>query len=174
VKNLTETRDVSFASLNYISLRHHREFFMRADPKAGDVLVTKNGTLGVARIVRQTNPEFSIFVSVALLRPVASRLSPLILANFFESEHYERQMDGLSGGSGLKHIHLEQFRRFQIPLPPIREQERIGARLESLDEGLSIETVALAKLYTLKSGLMDDLLTGRVRLTPLLDAAAPA
>ena len=38
--------------------------------------MTKDGTLGVARIVQANAPEFSIFVSVAMLRPKHKHLSP--------------------------------------------------------------------------------------------------
>jgi type I restriction enzyme, S subunit len=175
IKNLTDSDDINFTSLNYISPRDHLEFSRRADPRPGDVLVTKDGTLGVARLVREHHPEFSIFVSVAQIRPIAAVLSPRFLMSFFDSAHYHAQMGGLSGGSGLKHIHLEQFRRFWIPLPPFNEQLQIGQSIESIADRFLMEARTLGELWKVKSGLMDDLLTGRVRVTPLLDAnSAPA
>ncbi|MCH9826282.1 MAG: restriction endonuclease subunit S [Gammaproteobacteria bacterium] len=172
IKNLTASQDISFASLNYISARDHREFCKRADPKPGDVLVTKDGTLGVARIVHDAHPEFSIFVSVAQIRPDVTRLLPHLLLAFFDSEHYHAQMGAQSGGSGLKHIHLEQFREFVIPLPPLDEQTVICKGIADADQSIEKEESTLNELAKLSVGLTDDLLTGRVRVTPLLEAAA--
>lgn len=162
VKNLTASRTIDFADLNYISLRDHQEFIRRADPKVGDVLVTKDGTLGVSRLVEEWHPEFSIFVSVAMLRPIAARLRPRMLHMFFDCGAYERQLGRLSAGTGLKHIHLEHFRRFVIPLPDSDEQDRIAGVADSVEGKLANEEAHLAKLERLKQGLMQDLLSGAV------------
>lgn len=164
IKNLTESQGIDFKQLNYVTLADHHEFIKRADPKPGDVLVTKDGTLGVSRIVEPYHPEFSIFVSVALLRPIASRLRPQMLHSFFDSGFYEHQMGGLSAGSGLKHIHLAHFRCFHIPLPSPNEQDRIAAITLVANERLTSEMLLLTKLRQQKSGLMSDLLTGHVRV----------
>lgn len=164
IKNLTASQGIDFKELSYVTLADHREFLKRADPKPGDVLVTKDGTLGVSRIVEPFHPEFSIFVSVAQLRPIATRLRPQMLHSFFDSGFYEQQMGGLSAGSGLKHIHLAHFRRFQIPLPSPNEQDRIAAITFATNERLASEMLLLAKLRQQKHGLMHDLLTGRVRV----------
>lgn len=162
VKNLTSSRTIDFTDLNYISLRDHKEFIRRADPRLGDVLVTKDGTLGVSRLVEDWHPEFSIFVSVAMLRPIAARLRARMLHMFFDCGAYERQLGHLSAGTGLKHIHLEHFRRFVVPLPDGDEQDRIACIADSVEGKLTNEDVHLAKLHRFKAGLLKDLLTGRV------------
>ena len=169
VKNLTSSQGIEFDDLNYVTEQDHREFLKRADPKFGDVLVTKDGTLGVSRLVEQSHPEFSIFVSVALLRPNVQKLRPHMLYLFFDSGMYEQQMGELSAGSGLKHIHLEHFRRFLLSVPHVEEQDRILAQTSSLERSQKAEVVTLTKLRVLKTALMQDLLTGRKRVTTLLD-----
>ncbi len=163
VKNLTCSRSIDFDDLNYITRQDHLEFQRRADPRVGDVLVTKDGTLGVSRLVEAWHPEFSIFVSVALLRPIAARLRARMLHMFFDSGTYEGQLGHLSAGTGLKHIHLEHFRRFIVPLPDVDEQDRMGAIVDSIDTKMRAEEFHLKKLRKIKNGLMEDLLTGRVR-----------
>ncbi len=51
-----------------------------------------------------------------------------------------------------------------IAKPPVAEQIAIVERIESHDDRLRAEESELAKLEALKHGLMDDLLTGRVRV----------
>lgn len=62
---------------------------------------------------------------------------------------------------------------FAIPMPTPDEQAEIAHRLRTCLDRLELEGSTLAKLRHQKSALMDDLLTGRVRVTPLLEAAAP-
>ena len=57
-----------------------------------------------------------------------------------------------------------------VRLPEPSEQDRILERVVSMDQRLEIEQVFLDKLSLQKTGLMDDLLTGRVRVTALLDS----
>jgi len=161
VKNLTKLDDdIDFTDLNYITTADHTFFTVRADPTAGDVLVTKDGTLGVARIVRKDHPDFSIFVSVAQLRPIKERLRPGTLHSFFDSAMYERQLGGLSAGSGLKHIHLEHFRRFVLPLPSPAEQDEISLRTDSVRSMIRALNHDMTNLIKIKSGLARDLLRG--------------
>lgn len=58
-----------------------------------------------------------------------------------------------------------------LPLPPWEEQQAIDERVAALADQLRHEANALTKYRAQKFGLMDDLLTGRVRVTPLLSEA---
>ncbi len=69
---------------------------------------------------------------------------------------------------GTKKLDMENLVGFPIGLPSFLEQTAITARLEAASEKHTSETAYLTQLSAMKSGLMDDLLTGRVRVTPLL------
>ena len=56
------------------------------------------------------------------------------------------------------------MRNLKVPKPPIAEQVAIEARISAMDSRLAVEAEYVAKLKLLKSGLLDDLLTGRVRV----------
>lgn len=60
-----------------------------------------------------------------------------------------------------------------IGRPAITEQDEVARRIAGASLRIRTEEQTLQKLYLEKSGLMDDLLTGRVRVTPLLENAAP-
>ena len=169
ITNLTNTREVDFANTRFVSAKDHETFSKRADPKPGDVLVTKDGTLGTARIVPDDAPEFSIFVSVALLKPRITLALPELIWSFFESGEFLRQLGTQSAGTGLSHIHLEHFRAFQLRRPPIDEQKRIFRVIAEQERLLALVTSDLRKLNKLKTALMQDLLTGKKRVTALLD-----
>jgi type I restriction enzyme S subunit len=159
VENLTSGSGITFKNVRYVTPAAHAEFSRRADPRPSDVLVSKDGTLGIARIVPDDLPEFSIFVSVAQLRPNEKLVLPSFICRFFETGEYERQLGYRSAGTGLKHIHLEHFRAFLIATPPIAEQRRIAKILDTVDEAIAHTSSLIAKLKQMKAGLLHDLLT---------------
>ena len=167
VTDLTKELEISFSNARLISEDDHREFIKRADPKKGDVLVSKDGTLGIAKVVNDDAPPFSIFVSVAMLRPKLEHCLPELLWSFFESGQFLRQLGTLSAGTGLAHIHLEHFRKFLLKRPPIREQKLIFEIIGEHGFLLKKEVQQLAKLKSLKAALMQDLLRGEVDVTLL-------
>lgn len=169
ISDLTENSDISFSKPRFVSERDHREFSKRADPKSGDVLVTKDGTLGIARIVPTDAPEFSIFVSVAMIRPKQNVCLPELIWAFFDSGEFLAQLGMLSAGTGLAHIHLEHFRSFLLRCPPINEQEMIFRTINKQQDLLNSAMSGLYKLKKQKAALMQDLLTGKKRVTSLLN-----
>jgi len=147
VRNLTYGPGISFEKLNYVTRKDHLEFVKRANPESGDILVSKDGTLGVIRVVR-SDIEFSIFVSVALVKPVLKRMSSFI-ETALSSPQVQVQM--VPKGSGLQHIHLEDLRADCVPLPPLAEQHRIVAEVERrLSVVEELETVVNANLHRAK------------------------
>jgi len=88
ITDLTAGPGISFENTRYITAADHRTFSARANPAAGDVLVTKDGTLGVARVVKSEYPEFSIFVSLAMIRPRKDYCLPELICFFFDSGEF--------------------------------------------------------------------------------------
>lgn len=74
-----------------------------------------------------------------------------------------------STSSGLNTINSKQLKALPVAVPPEEEQQRIVSIIEAHDERIAAERARLEKLRKLKAGLMDDLLTGRVRVDQLKD-----
>lgn len=124
VKNLTAGPAISFENVNYVSAIDHDEFIKRTHPEKGDILISKDGTLGVTRLVR-TDHVFSIFVSLALVKPVLRRMGNYLELAFLSPYFQERFK---STGTGLLHIHLVDLRAAALPIAPQAEQEEIVRR----------------------------------------------
>jgi type I restriction enzyme S subunit len=169
VENLTRGSSISLDPCRFVSPEAHAEYRCRAQVRPHDVLVTKDGTLGVARVVPEGFPEVSIFVSVAVIHAKLNLISLYLIREFFGTEWFSRQLAQLSAGTGLKHIHLEHFKQFVLPVPPPNEQAAIIGALQDLDHTLDAEVNELEKLTNIKSGLSTDLLTGRVRVSETLE-----
>ena len=127
VRDMTAGPGVSFENTKFVSTADHLEFTKRTDPERDDILITKDGTLGVVRRVL-TDKEFSIFVSVALVKP-ANRDMSQYLEYAYQAPQVQEQMVGV--GSGLQHIHLTDLRKDLIPVAPLDEQREIVRRIET-------------------------------------------
>lgn len=79
----------------------------------------------------------------------------------------------ISGGTRTK-LTAKELKSIELPCPPQSEQASIAQRLESVETRLRDELQFREKLTREKAGLTDDLLTGRVRVTPLLADAERA
>jgi len=72
-------------------------------------------------------------------------------------------------GLAITRVTLEIINNFLIKIPPIKEQKSIGQFLALQDERIKLDAKKLAKLRSLKIALMQDLLTGKKRVTALLN-----
>ena len=72
-------------------------------------------------------------------------------------------------GSGQPNLSKKIIDTIQIPLPPLPEQHRIASILSQIDEAIEKEQKYKEKLERIKRGLMEDLLTGKVRVNHLIE-----
>jgi type I restriction enzyme S subunit len=133
VKNIVTGR-LDFQNTNFVSEEVHSELTSRVKPERGDILVSKDGTIGVPCVV-DTDREFSIFVSVALLKPRRRIVDPIFLVQQIRSDAVQRQIRQGTKGIAIRHLHLEDFKRLIILLPPLKHQRefvRIIRKFERL------------------------------------------
>lgn len=154
VRNLTAGPGISLERLQHITRDDHEQFIRRANPERGDILISKDGTLGVTRAVR-SDLEFSIFVSVALVKPVERSMTDY-LELALSSPPVQAQM--VPKGSGLQHIHLEDLRQDAVPIPPLAEQRRIAMITERhLSIGANLQEtsrVAVRRLASIRQSIL--------------------
>lgn len=79
-------------------------------------------------------------------------------------EDFSKFAEAVSMRSGFPKINRVELSEFSLLLPPYEEQKRISTKVNGIDKSILHEQAQLAKLQTLKRGLMEDLLTGRVRV----------
>jgi type I restriction enzyme S subunit len=71
----------------------------------------------------------------------------------------------LTSQTSIPHLTQEKLAILEVPCPSIEEQNAIAAHLATHDRQIASEQATLSKLRQLKSGLMTDLLEGRVRVS---------
>ncbi len=130
VKNVRPFK-INEENCKYVSIDDHNQYIKRCNPENGDLLYTKVGaTYGYASKV-QIDFEFSIYVSLALIKP-SRILNVNYLELLFNSPIVFNQARNRVSGSGVPDLHLIEIRDFKIPIPSLDEQAEIVKRVESL------------------------------------------
>ncbi len=142
---------VIWSGHQYISVESHQALTKHNKPKIGDILYTRVGSFGEAAIIDR-DVEFSIFVSLTLIKP-----KPVVLNSFLK--HYlnssavkELAADSITG-SGVGNLNVGTVREFPIHLPQLAEQRYIVSQLDDLRE----ETQRLARIYERKLAALEAL-----------------
>jgi type I restriction enzyme, S subunit len=154
----------------------HEELTRRCKPAVGDLLLSKNGTIGVPRVVTWSW-EFSIFVSLCLIK-LTSRLNPFFAKYVFLSSAIEMQVKDGSKQSTVTNLHLEKIAEFKVPVPPIEEQSAIVSFLDretaKFDELISAAEAAITLLQERRGALISAAVTGKIDVRGLVPSTAEA
>ncbi|EGO5105185.1 restriction endonuclease subunit S [Escherichia coli] len=129
-------KDISSGSINFnetkfISHEQHKELIKRCHPQRGDLLLTKIGTTGIPVII-DTDKEFSIFVSVALIKFPNHLINPNYLKLLISSPFVKKQSEEGTQGVGNKNLVLKTISMFTLMIPPFEEQARIVDQVERM------------------------------------------
>lgn len=136
---------------------------------AGDVVATKMGFPPcIAAVYPNEMPDGIITADVVCIRPNLGIVRPAWLSTSMNSPRVQRQVDQITAGVTRPKVTLRDVRELKVAMPNLEEQSAIIQRLSAIDEEIRMNNGTLDKLRLQKSGLMDDLLTGRVPVTPLL------
>jgi len=124
---------IDFSSAKFITPELHAELSQRCKPEQGDLLYTKGGTTGIARINTETR-DFNVWVHVAVLKLVDS-VEPFYLQNALNSTHCYKQSQQYTHGVGNQDLGLTRMVWITVSIPPLPEQKVI---LEEIDRRLSV------------------------------------
>jgi type I restriction enzyme S subunit len=117
--------------VKYISREDHETFAKRIRPERGDIIYTKGGTTGIAR-VNDLPFEFGVWVHLAVLKIAKEYLYPNYVAMTLNSPYCYAQSQLYTQGTSNFDLGLTRMVKIRIPLPPLAEQRRIVAKVEEL------------------------------------------
>lgn len=137
--------------------------------ESGDLLcVRANGVtdlVGITALVNSTPAKLMLSDKTLRLKPCKAKATTAYLHLALQTPYVRSQVRGLlNGTSGQNNISQSQIRSLIVPVPPLKEQIRIGLLMESICLRIETEQLSKERLTNVKSGLQQDLLTGRVRV----------
>ena len=143
-------RNVDRSTINDMNLKVY--------PK-GTVLCSCSARLGVCTITSTEIVSNQTFIGLYPSDGIDAEML------FYTMESHSEDLQKLSSGTTIAYLPREKFEEFEILVPPLPEQKKIVSILTSVDEEIESTQKKIDKLQDLKKALMQDLLTGKVRVT---------
>lgn len=133
--------------------------------KQGDILITKDGTIGKVAFLNEIPMQGTLNSGVFVIRPKNSdKIDSVFLSLIFKSIWFDSFLEQITSGSTIVHLYQKDFVKFDFPLPSKEEQTAIANVLSSMDKEIETLNTKLEKYRNLKTAMMQQLLTGKIRL----------
>jgi type I restriction enzyme S subunit len=121
-----QSTTIDLNNVKFIPKEEHIELCKRCKPEVGDILYSKNGTIGISKIINW-DWEFSIFVSLALFKIKNKEILDIdYLKLILDSTHIKKEIYRKAKHGTITNLHLEEIRVFRLPLPNIEKQKEIA------------------------------------------------
>jgi type I restriction enzyme, S subunit len=138
----------------------------RTGLQPGDLLISITADLGIIGVAPDDLGEAYINQHIALVRVDPRDANPRWLGHFLSSPRGQSQFQRLNDQGAKAGLNLPTVANLEVSLPTAVEQARRAAAIDDVDKRIRELGAELMKWKTLRSGVMEDLLTGRVR-TPV-------
>lgn len=131
----------------------------------GDLLLTKDGTIGKVAYISDLDRPATLNSGVFAVKPITNAYTAHFMFYVLESSVFKEFLQQLSAGSTINHLYQKDLVKFDLYVPPTtEEQEAITGILFDMDLDIYKLEEKLSKYQKIKQGMMEELLTGKVRL----------
>jgi type I restriction enzyme S subunit len=135
----------------------------------GDLLISITADLGMIAVIPERFGETYVNQHIALVRLNKSEIAPRFIGWFLSGHRGQSQFDKLNESGAKAGLNLPAIKNLLVPTTSLTEQENIIKILEANIQASTDYQHHFKKLRSLKTALMQDMLTGKVRVTPLLE-----
>jgi type I restriction enzyme, S subunit len=165
ITNLTrEKLSLDLSNSKYVNIPEDSNEGKRTRLMRDDILISITADLGITGFIGdEANKPAYINQHIALLRISEEKIHNKFVAYQMASKSGHEQFLSLNDAGAKSGLNLDSIRRFQITIPPLREQCRIAEILGVWDESIDLLEKLIAVKRKLKQGLMQKLLTGKKR-----------
>ena len=128
--DFTETHEIDYSTCVYVTEERYKQ-----DPKIqlknGDILITKDGTLGKVAQVKGLAMPATLNGGVFVVRCKDSSLENRFILHYLLSNHFQSVVEQQKTGSTISHLTQTLFSRLMIPIPPLEIQREIVRILDN-------------------------------------------
>ncbi|MCD9514195.1 restriction endonuclease subunit S [Photobacterium carnosum] len=149
--------------LRYVTREFHKKQ-IKSQLIEGDLLMVQSGHIGETAVVTKEF-ENSNCHALIIIKPKRNLIYPNYLSCYFNSEYGKYRLMSLEVGSTIMHINTKDMKKFSIPLPALKEQQKIASVLTATDKDIELLEAKLAHFKQEKKALMQQLLTGKRRVS---------
>ncbi|MDN4522060.1 restriction endonuclease subunit S [Mycolicibacterium austroafricanum] len=140
--------------------------FPATEIRVGDVLLNITGaSIGRAAVATSALDGGNVNQHVCEIRVDPSRMNPDFVSAVLNSAIGQRQIDAYQAGGNRQGLNFQQVGSIRVPSISLAEQALIAGVLLDFDDELQTLRLRLTKARDIKTGMMQQLLTGRTRLS---------
>ena len=129
-----------------------------------DIIISKDGTIGRLAFIDYLPGKATINGTMMLIRTEKNFHSKYVYF-YLQGDNFQKLIREKVSGSSIPHIFQRDMITFNLPMPPLTEQKKIVSILTPIDKTIEDKQCKLHQTQSLKKSLMQDLLTGKVRVT---------
>ncbi len=131
--------------------------------RTGDIVVIQSGAVGECAVI---NKEYNGGNCHALIiMSPHDKTNSLWFSNLLNSPYSSKLLRGIITGNTIKHILASDMKKLEIPTPSVTEQKKIANILTTQDRVIELKEKRLAEKQRQKKYLMQQLLTGKKRVS---------
>jgi type I restriction enzyme, S subunit len=157
-----EENSFNFNGIKRVTFDFHQQH-LKSSLQEGDLLTIQTGDIGVTTVVPKIL-EGSNCHALIITRFKKGKVEPKFYSYYFNFSQGRNRLKEIETGSTMKHINVGDMIQMLIPYPNKTEQTRIAQILSDMDAEIEALEKKLAKYKMLKQGMMQNLLTGKIRL----------
>jgi len=150
-------------NVRFVTQETYNIWTRRLVPKSGDLIFTREAPVGESGILKNSDGVF-LGQRTMMYRTDPSIANSTYLMYSLYSDYCKKQFEDFSGGSTVAHLRVPDCEKLLIKLPMIDEQNHIASVLSSIESKMEAQQKKRAGLQRTKKALMQDLLTGKVRV----------
>ncbi|GKX31349.1 hypothetical protein SH1V18_38290 [Vallitalea longa] len=151
-----ENGQIDFTNCHYINKERYSQD-ANIQVKNGDVLITKDGTIGKVAYIRDMEKPATLNAGVFVIKGKDKNISNLYLYHYLAAPFLLDYADKQATGGTIKHLNQNVLVNFPIPLPKIEEQQRIGEYFQNIDNLITLHQRKLDKLQDIKKAYLNEM-----------------
>ena len=155
--------EINFSSIKYLDESTYLRYKDKFQPQKNDILLSNIGTIGKSVLVKKPS-KYLIAWNIFLIS-VTSQLEPRFAHMYLQKLDLENYYENLMTGNATKFVNKTNLSNILLTLPSITEQVEISNVMDSIVKKIELREKKLHQTQSLKKSLMQDLLTGKVRVT---------
>lgn len=157
---------LDLSNVDYVPEKELLRIQKRCNPQPGDILISCSGTIGNVCIVPD-GLNAGMVRSAALVKLNRELIEPEFAELIFQSFSLQNQMKVSVASSVQGNIFQGAIKKLRIPYPVTQEERMaIVSKINAFSSSVKQKQAKIATLQRLKKSLMQNLLTGKVRLSP--------
>ncbi len=153
--DITDTHRINFDQCYFVSKERY-EMDDKIQLRVGDIIVTKDGTIGKIGIIDKLDKPATLNSHLFLIRNERTDiLDTNYLFQILRSESFQKFASNNTSGSNIPAFTQANITNFEIDLPPLEEQIEVSKTLKDIDEKIINNDKIIAELESMAKTLYD-------------------